>query len=73
MEYGTPQEKDGTWLSPDGSPIPPELAWRCMQVNALRNAIYEIGQFIPKNMKSESTTPQGHDSGDEDPKAWEGH
>lgn len=67
MEFGMNQEKDGTWPSQAGSRIPSGLTWHCMQANAVRSAISNLGQSIQTDTKFEST---GHDAGDEDPNAW---
>ena len=66
-ESGTPPDQGGTWQNPDGSQTPNELKWRYIQLNALQNEISKLSQYIQKDTKSGNT---GHDSGDEDPKAW---
>lgn len=66
-EYGTPPDPDGTWQNQGGSPERSELKWRYIQLNALQSEISKLSQFIQKNIPSDHT---GHDSGDEDPKAW---
>lgn len=70
-ESGTPPEKGGTWQNQDGSQIPKGRTWYVSLAKKKQGETSNRGQSTPTSMKSENSTPKGHDAGDEDPKAWQ--